>query len=160
MSRLQLLTVLQLTTVGISALFGCGDDAGSVPAEGACATMQDGPVDVTVASPRADDSAPEPAWWDHRVDVTLVDIEAGVRGGYLKLDVATDEDYAFALSAEVPLSVVDVAGATFGALRRTAGGCLGIAVRLEQRIPPGIHYVELGPTEAAEVSLVVTTSAD
>jgi hypothetical protein len=120
--------------------------------------MQDGPVDVAVASPRADDSAPEPAWRDHRIDVTLVDTEAGLRGGHLKIDVATDADHAFALSVEVSLSVLDIAGETLGAPRRTTGDCPGIAVRLEQRIPPGVHYVGLGPTEATEVSLVVTTT--
>lgn len=117
---------------------GHGDEAHDVIAH-ACGHFDDDPIAVTGGGAIPDDHT--------RYAVALTDGAAGV-----SLEVAEAGEVSIFLGTDVPLAVVDAAGAALTAEATEAPGdeCAAIATITTFDLEAGAHRVDLGPAEGVE----------
>jgi len=110
----------------------------------------------TVTATASRQGAPAVAADHHRYEIALADV-AGGKGGFLSLAVAEAGDLAFFLDAEVPLKLSDAGGSavSFESSEQSSPDCAAVKGRFVAHLGVGPVYLELGPTAAGTVNLVV-----
>lgn len=155
--RALLSTLVLLTS---TALSGCGDhdhEEHHGPAEEACEHTKEGPFqDVTATA--AADGAPSATFEHTAVRITLVaegnDNTQNV--GYVTYQADEAAEFAFFLSAEVPMEITDANGAAVE-IEESAdvAECGEVAKQHNADLEVGTYTLKIGPTTETTVSLVV-----
>lgn len=126
-----------------------------------CEHAEEGPFeDVVAAADRA--SGPDATAEHAAVRVDLSGLLAGERG-YVKWIASADSEFAFGLSGDVPLEVLDVTGTAVpghGSTAIPAADCEVMALYHSLDLRVGTHFLAFGPTAATTVTMVVEDLAE
>jgi hypothetical protein len=162
-------TILRGFLFGLSlcVFAACGDDTTEEPApageeegeespeEEACEHMVEGPS--TAATAGATPDAAQDITAEHtRVDITLVDLESGEKGGSVTYEAAEEAEAAIFLNKDIPLVITDAQGNTLeieGSAEVTL--CDEVTVVHTVDMPLGVATLTFGPTTEADVSVVI-----
>lgn len=152
-------TPTRLLTCGLLALAvaACGDEHDhdhehEDPTAEACEHAAEGPSRPVQAAEA--DAAPAIQSYAHaRVDITLL-AGADGNGGSVAFNVGEAGDYLFFLTADVPLTFSDDAGAVEIEETAVVDACAVVAVSHTVELSPGVVTLTFGPTDATEVGLV------
>jgi hypothetical protein len=144
--------------IGVASLVACSDDHGhdeATPDAEACEHLQEGPA-LALTAGAAPASAPAVDDDHRRYDISLVDIDGG-KGGVVRFAAAEAGAHLVVLSADVAIRFVDGAGSVIAPLAEAKGSasCGEVAARFEVPFVVGTVYLEIGPTAATSVNLVV-----
>jgi hypothetical protein len=145
-----------LALVSFVLAAACGDDS-TEPSleEEACEHLQEGPAVARTATAAAA-GAPAVSNDHMRYDVALVDVTGG-KGGFITFAAAEAGDYVFFFSADVPLAVTTSAGQPVTIAGGETGSdlCTELARSYDVPLTVGTFNLQLGPTSATSVSIVV-----
>jgi hypothetical protein len=154
--------LLAVLTLSLAACGG-DDDGGdeedmggeeSIDVEG-CEHLIEGP-EVAVTATAETDGAPAVGDDHMRYDVTLVEVDGG-NGGSVAFDADEASDFIFFLSADVDMTITDSEGAEV-AIEESASSspeCEEIRGRHVAELEVGTNYLTFGPTDEAELSVVI-----
>ena len=149
-----------LALFAATALTGCGDhdhEEHHGPAEEACEHTKEGPFqDVTATA--AADGAPSATFAHTAVRITLVeDADDNTQNsGYVTFAADEAAEFAFFLSTDVPLAIMDANSAAVD-IEESAdvAECTEVAKQHNADLEVGTYTLKIGPTTEASVSLVV-----
>ena len=139
---------------------GCGDDhdhGDHSAAEEACEHTKEGPFqDVTATA--AADGAPSATFAHTAVRITLAeDADDNTKfSGYVTFAADEVAEFAFFLSADVPLAITDASDAAVE-IEESAdvAECTEVAKQHNADLEVGTYTLKIGPTSETSVSLVV-----
>ena len=149
-----------LALFAATALTGCGDhdhEEHHGPAEEACEHTKEGPFqDVTATA--AADGAPSATFAHTAVRITLVEDadDSTQNSGYVTFAADEAAEFAFFLSTDVPLAIMDANSAAVD-IEESAdvAECTEVAKQHNADLEVGTYTLKIGPTTEASVSLVV-----
>lgn len=153
------LMILPFALLGtlLSGQSGCegGSDPYGHSEEHACIHMEDGPAEPVVATASLT-SAPSLAEPHTRYDVAL-DQVSDTAPAYVSFSASDAADYLIMLSAVEPVRVLDETGelVPFLESRESSVYCEAIQSRHVATLEAGQYYLELGPTSATSLSVVL-----
>ncbi|MBA2665124.1 MAG: hypothetical protein H0U74_22750 [Bradymonadaceae bacterium] len=146
------------------ATLGCGHDDhdhdlnNEDPAEEACAHATDTPTAVSAAAQRADATASVSLGHTHYRVALVEDAEtAGQFRGSVRYIAGAEADYAIFLSVDAPLAVFEADATTAVEIESSAGvdACVELARQHVVELKAGTYILELGPTSASHVSILI-----
>jgi hypothetical protein len=143
-----------LLGVGLALVLGCNGGEGQ-DAE-LCEHITEGPSQVVSGS-----ASPTATVQDNhtRYDVTLADGTGG-KTGKVSFAAAAAGDYVIGLNADVLLAVKDGAGTAvaFEEVKKEGNACAALVARYLVPLGVGTYTLELGPTSAEQVGMVIEKS--
>ncbi len=149
-----------LAIFAATSITGCGDDHDEHhggAAEEACEHTKEGPFqDVTATA--AADGAPSATFAHTAVRITLVDDadDNTKKSGYVTFEADEAAEFAFFLSADVPMAIMDANSADVE-IEESAdvAECTEVAKQHNADLEVGTYTLKIGPTTESTVSLVV-----
>jgi hypothetical protein len=159
MKTQKLMTRKILAAVLVAALpLACGEEVTPVEESvdaAACEHLAGAEV-VAVTAAAVRDQAPAVAADHHRYEIALGEIEGG-RGGFVSFASEQAGDVLFFLDADVPVKLVDAAGAAvaFEQSVTSSSECALIKGRHLAELPVGTVWLQFGPAAVEKVNLVV-----
>jgi hypothetical protein len=145
-----------LLLLGLAAACVEGHDDAS-PDEDACAHLRAGDFEATTAAASNASTVPIVGATHKAYRITLADVSGG-KGGYVKFVADAADDFILFTTVDVPLvvrSALTVSEIEPTSSTSSVAACSQIKRRRLYPLTPGTYNLELGPTTATSVDLVV-----
>jgi hypothetical protein len=123
------------------------------PVAEACEHTEVGPNNAAAASAVGDTSAGDISAAHTSHDVTLVAV-AGGNGGFVRFDSVGGPTLIF-VTVDLPVVATDANGAAIALTAADESECTQVVKSFSGDLPVGVVFLELGPTDATEVSIVI-----
>lgn len=150
---LQLACVVAVVAVAVAC--DAPPEGEESPAAEACEHATEGPANAVEASDAADLTAGDVSAAHTRHDVTLLPLDVGDdNGGFVRLDSVGGPTLVFT-TFDLPIVASGDDGAPIGLTAADESECAEVVKSFAGELPVGVVFLELGPTPASSVSLVI-----